>query len=93
MDTLESTADCPGYLYPMDTLESTTPYCRNIFEVAREERSRLIHEQLRDRPPSPELKAMIERRNAGSDLSAPSIDGLEVVELTVLDISPAAAPR
>jgi hypothetical protein len=56
-------------------------YWRNILEVAREERLR----GMRAKPmtlPSQRL-----------DSVAASIDGYEVVELTVLDVSPAAAPR
>jgi hypothetical protein len=56
-------------------------YWRNILDVAREEQL----QGMRARPmtlPSAQL-----------DSAAPSIDGLEVVELTVLDISLAAAPR
>jgi hypothetical protein len=50
-------------------------YWRNILDVAREEQSQGVHATPMTLP-SPRL-----------DVVAPSIDGLEVVELTVLDVS------
>jgi hypothetical protein len=56
-------------------------YWRNILDVAREERLQAMRAEPMTLP-SPRLDSM-----------ALSIDGLEVVELTVLDIPPATAPR
>ena len=69
------------------------PYWRNILEVAREERSQLIRERTMSEPPSTELQTTMDRSNTGLDFPAPSIDGLEVVELDVLDIPPATEPQ
>ena len=71
----------------------TDMYWRNILDVACEERLHLMRERAISEPPSSEAPAMIGRRNAEGDFKAPSIEGLEVVEVTVLDIAPAAAPR
>lgn len=62
------------------------PYWRNILEVAREERLEFMRERTTSAPAG-EARAMVARRNADREFPAPSIDGLEVTEITILDIS------
>lgn len=67
---------------------------RNLWLAdGRSERARRIREQLMSQRLSPELQAIMDRRNVSPDFPPPSIDGLEVVELTVLEITAATEPR
>lgn len=62
------------------------PYWRNVPEVAREERSAALRKRTASIPGA-EVQVTIVRSGAPHDLPAPSTDGLEVTEVTVLDIS------
>jgi len=61
------------------------PYWLNALEVAREERSAALRKHTASIPGA-EVQAMVEPHNAEREFQAPSTDGLEVIEVTVLDI-------
>ena len=67
------------------------PYWRNILEVAREERLAALRGRLAPGD-NTAVHAMADRRSARPEFPAPSTDGLEVTEITLLDISLPAEP-
>ena len=66
------------------------PFWRNILEVAREERSQAMRNRTAA-VPSAAVQALVARPE-DQEIPAPSTDGLEVFEVTVLDVAPASAP-
>jgi hypothetical protein len=62
------------------------PYWRNILEVAREERLQQARKDI-TAAPLDATQAMVARHIAGHESPVLSTDGLEVTEVTVLDIS------